>query len=804
MEEYQQKPALTGIHKFTLFAGVIMPVISITVEATTHVCAETFFDPIPTMWHLLLVIFVPLAQLHVWFVVRRGANTRPVLTGLVNAVAIGVSLFYSLVYIPLLPLAALTLLFVVGVLPLAPLLSLVASIVMRVQLKQVAATTSQTSFALRKAGLFAGFAIAAASIVAMELPASLTRYGLKLAASSSPETRGKGIRFLRTFGSREYLLRTCYGRSGWATDLVGSFFSVQDPVTPAEAQRIYYRVTGDTFDSFAPPRRVGGTLIADEADFDNNQGGDVVAGKVKGLSLFSSKLDGSMDPNGGLGYMEWTLVFRNESPVQREARTEIQLPPGAVVSRLTLWVNGEPREAAFAGKGKVKQAYQQVVQQRRDPVLVTTAGRDRIMVQCFPVPSYNGEMKIRLGITVPLVVEDLHNARLLLPHFVNRNFNIPNDFTHSTWIESKSPMTTSSRSLLPSQFSETSALGGGLQDFELSQPETSIKFPLANRASWSKDPFERSDFIVQQSIVERVPVHVYRIVLVLDTSEGMEDAARELQMALGSIPSHFDVKLVFANSDEMYDLTASGIEKISLKLGSATFAGGADNTPALLKGWDLAAEKPGNNVIVWVHGPQLMHLHSIEELRQRWERRPYGPVLYSVRTSTGSDEIEKGLDGINEVKSVARMDYLEKDLENLFKRLTGQTKTLEYVRTSRKVEEYPHPVEAIETSDHLARLWANDEVARILSARDDEAVRATATDAAITIASRYQLVTPVTGAVVLETAQQYSASGLTPVDPGTVPTIPEPEIVALLIVVAVFLSWLLYRQYRKVGGGCTV
>ena len=120
MDEHQPKPARTGIQKFTLFAGVIMPVISITVEATTHICAETFFDPIPTMWHLLLVIFVPLAQLHVWFVVRRGANPRPVLTGLVNAVAIGVSLFYSFVYIPLLPLAALTLLFVIGILPLAP------------------------------------------------------------------------------------------------------------------------------------------------------------------------------------------------------------------------------------------------------------------------------------------------------------------------------------------------------------------------------------------------------------------------------------------------------------------------------------------------------------------------------------------------------------------------------------------------------------------------------------------------------------------------------------------------------------
>jgi vault protein inter-alpha-trypsin-like protein len=796
MDEDQQKPPLTGVQKFTLFAGVIMPVISITVEASTHVCAETFFDPIPTMWHLLLVIFVPLAQLHVWFVVRRGANTRPVLTGLVNAVAIGVSVFYSFVYIPLLPLAALTLLFIIGVLPLAPLLSFVASLVMRFQLKQIATTNAQNSFALRKAGLFAGFAITAASIGAMELPASLTRYGLKLAASTSPETRTKGINFLRTYGSREYLLRTCYGRSGWATDLVGSFFSIQDPVTPAEAQRIYYRVTGDTFESFAPPRRIGGSWVAGEADFDRNLGGDIVAGKVKGLSLFSSKLDGSADANGAVGYMQWTLVFRNESPVQREARAEVELPPGAVVSRLTLWVNGEPREAAFAGKGKVKEAYQSVVNQRRDPVLVTTAGRDRILVQCFPVPPDNGEMKIRLGITVPLVLEDEYNARLLLPHFVNRNFNIPNDVTHSTWIESKGPMTSTAPSLMRGQFSKAYALGGALSDDELSQPQTSIKLTRANVSSWSKDPVDAGNFIFQTSAAMPISQYLHRIVLVVDTSEGMEDAVDDLQIALRSIPSGFDVKLILATANEMDDVTASGLEEISSKLSSATFKGGADNTPALLKAWDLASEKPGNNVIVWVHGPQLMQLAPVEHLRQRWERHPYGPELYSIRTGIGSDEVEKRLDGISEVKSVARMDHVQKDIETLFKQLTGQSRRMMVGRLSKKVAEAGYPDWATETSDHLARLWANDEVTRILNARDEKL-----NEAAIMLASQYQLVTPVTGAVVLENAQQYSASGLTPVDPGTVPTIPEPEIVVLLAVVAVLLAWLAHRKYRMVAGG---
>jgi hypothetical protein len=109
-----------GPNRFTFFAGVIMPAISITVEATTHICASVFFDPIPTIWHLLFVIFVPLAQLQVWFAIRRRTPDRLALAGFLNAVSIGISIYYSIVYLPLVPLALLALLFGLGLLPLAP------------------------------------------------------------------------------------------------------------------------------------------------------------------------------------------------------------------------------------------------------------------------------------------------------------------------------------------------------------------------------------------------------------------------------------------------------------------------------------------------------------------------------------------------------------------------------------------------------------------------------------------------------------------------------------------------------------
>ena len=82
----------------------------------------------------------------------------------------------------------------------------------------------------------------------------------------------------------------------------------------------------------APPERVGGGRIVPQEtfDFDSDQGGTRIAGKLRGLSLGSSQIAATVDSNGGVGYMEWTMVFQNQSVEQREARAEVQLPPGAL------------------------------------------------------------------------------------------------------------------------------------------------------------------------------------------------------------------------------------------------------------------------------------------------------------------------------------------------------------------------------------------------------------------------------------------------------------------------------------------
>jgi hypothetical protein len=204
---------------FTMFGGFLLPVTVIAIETATHMCAETFFDPIPTLWHVVMVAFVPLAHLQVWLAVNKGSTERPVLLGLANAAAIGISAFYSIIYLPLLPIAFVALIVMgAGLLPMAPFFSLASGIILRRRLRRIA----PPSYAVRGRGLAAGLALSLAAFVLIELPITLTRVGLQMASrSSEPERRARGLRLLRAAGNTDYLLRACYERAGEATDLVG-------------------------------------------------------------------------------------------------------------------------------------------------------------------------------------------------------------------------------------------------------------------------------------------------------------------------------------------------------------------------------------------------------------------------------------------------------------------------------------------------------------------------------------------------------------------------------------------------------
>jgi hypothetical protein len=160
-------------------------------------------------------------------------------------------------------------------------------------------------------------------------------------------------------------------------------------------------------------------------------------------------------------------------------------------------------------------------------------------------------------------------------------------------------------------------------------------------------------------------------------------------------------------------------------------------------------------------------------LLQAVERTAIPPTLYEIQTAPGPDRIIENLDGIGSLKPVLRTGSLSDDLARLIASLQGTTKTWKFRREVVDSQKAAEADGAIDGSSHLARLWANDTIGRMKSKREVEQ--------ATKLAGLFQLVTPVSGAVVLETQQQYDQTGLKAVEAQTVPSIPEPSIGALVL-----------------------
>ena len=107
--------------------GILLPSVALGVELFLGECAESYLDPIPTPWHVLLVSLVPIGCALFFFspgdVKLRWYKPLAFLAGMMGVVAI----FYSLLFLPMAPIAVIGILAAgIGLLPLSPALSLLA------------------------------------------------------------------------------------------------------------------------------------------------------------------------------------------------------------------------------------------------------------------------------------------------------------------------------------------------------------------------------------------------------------------------------------------------------------------------------------------------------------------------------------------------------------------------------------------------------------------------------------------------------------------------------------------------------
>src|SRR5262249_58514227 len=67
-----EKENLRAPGEFMLAFGVIFPAAIIALEFAAHLCAQTFFDPLPTVWHAFAAAMVPAGNLWLWCHLQKG------------------------------------------------------------------------------------------------------------------------------------------------------------------------------------------------------------------------------------------------------------------------------------------------------------------------------------------------------------------------------------------------------------------------------------------------------------------------------------------------------------------------------------------------------------------------------------------------------------------------------------------------------------------------------------------------------------------------------------------------------------
>ena len=734
---------------FTMIGGFILPVAAFVLGMLIG-DDDSFLNVMPTVIHKALVFSVPVINLAIWICLRRGSGNRNLLRALCGF-SVGVSAVYTVMLLPLvvIGLIGFCLMFwyfgvgFLGLIACAPAKALASGLIFRSKLAAVDAEKCDA-----KAGGFSRGLLAAAVIwVFMFCDAGLACFGCNTGMSSDPAVAARGIRIARMSFRTDIIRSFCRNR-GFVV-----FYTV--PLANRNASfeafdLLYYRITGE---NPVYMRNSWGRRRA-MLSWDWIAGGEKVGGILEGLSLKGSAYDTTVDNVAGIGYGEWTMTFANAKTWgEEEARCRIALPPGGVVSRLTLWINGEECEAAFGTKGQVRRAYESVVRRRRDPVLVNICGPDQVQMQCFPVP-HEGEMKVRIGITFPLdVATDGKSAHLPCPAITSRNFSIPADI-----LGLPAPETFAFQTPPPAIAVYTNGVNEALNGSAIVQKT-------------SEEPFWKPS----------------RVAFVIDTSAAMKPHMAGVLAALGKLPNEIEREFWFTD-----DLPPTKPPVFLPR--SVSCRGGRPALATLAQAVDALAASGDSTALVWIHAGEPVSGQAGDALALKL-RKAANVKFFICQIADGECALTEPIPPSQTIVSLTS-DALSNGAGPTLEGLFGKWGAEGRVTVREKVALADVPQDAVPAGDHLGRLWAAEETARIFRTGDPVAL-----EKAQKTALPWHIVTAATGAVVLESKQQYQENDLEPVDAHSVPTVPEPSAILCLVIVAVVFALARKLQLKKARHG---
>jgi hypothetical protein len=394
-------------------------------------------------------------------------------------------------------------------------------------------------------------------------------------------------------------------------------------------------------------------------------------------------------------------------------------------------------------------------------------GPDQVQVQCFPVPA-NGSMKIRIGITCPL----LEGQKLQLPHFIETNFDVPDDLQHKVWVEGDAP----ARVSLAGEVSENPVTVLSMTDEQLSRPDTHFDFEVTPPDRYSLDDGAITLRKIQEGTSGVSPV------LLID---GRKDLFTKLKSVKWSGKKFSEVLVA-----EPFGYTAwDKKENLAQFLNEESTYGGVNPCPALLQSIRLAGNS--NAPIVWIHGSLPSAVRDELGLEQIFRRSDH-PVKIVTLAATGelnsmisdlsymryfSPQASSGDFGRDFVSAIESAEQLTKVSDGSVPLGGRTTSGFEFMADNPTAVSHPY------------RLYLYSQIMQSWNAKGS------VPDDLITKALETHLVTPVTGAVVLENAEQFAAANLDPsVGVENVPKIPEPEFYILLLVAVLTMAIWYWRK----------
>lgn len=747
-EKTPERPAGLG----TLLFGVLVPTAAIIFETQTHFCALSFFDPLPSMTHVMFFSLIPLTSLMAWLAGRRKFNpdtdmtTHAGVLSLFSGMAMGIAILYSLMFLPMAPISILAIaLLGMGLLGLSPMLSIPCIL----KSGKVASSLAEreNSYADPHQLKHIGHLIILVMVIALELPSTLTRIHLAQAADSNPQTQLNGLKWLRSFGNEEVLLRACYERSGRATDILGSLWEFSHPTGVQAARDVFYKVTGKPFNTVPIPAAARATMqnagimsdpadlnagVEDEFDYDADIAGEIVSGVARGLSISGSKISGTIDPDATLANLQWAFTLSNTSKYDREARAKILLPPNAVVSKATLTVNGEERDAVIMGRSEARAIYRRAVVEKKDPLLVSMCGPDNLLVQCFPVRP-NDKMLIKLYMAAPMQMTSTDHAMLMLPAFDERNFQI--DVHHDVDLASNGKsVDLSCKGLKTTAKGDKVLITGAVDTAELARGDTTLSasrnqqvttvFADASTESRGQDLVDVVRSVQSAQFSPAVEHHAApaSLTVLIDGSVGMSPFLPAVLNGLQALPTNVSTSIEFVKDGEAVLNSADELTNVRCE-------GGQENAAPLLKA--LSKHSSTNGSVLWIHAAQPICNNATKSHIQRVFDYSTSPVLlYDMQVVAGANEILDGCRTMNSIVRVHRSGSIETDLKNLFQSWKQPVQSVVDAGTGLRVP----------TSQSLCDLDAYRQVRELLAQQNQrEAAR---------IAVGQHIITPVSSAVV--------------------------------------------------------